>query len=99
MKVCKGIDYVFMCAANTSGALIMKNTPMVHLTPNVVMNVNMLEAAYEMGVQKFLFISSNTVYPLTDFPVKESDVTPVKNVLKTVLYHIDDSINFRVKKI
>jgi len=31
--------------------------------------------------------------------VKESDVTPVKNVLKTVLYHIDDSINFRVKKI
>lgn len=75
MKVCKGIDYVFMCAANTSGALIMKNTPMVHLTPNVVMNVNMLEAAYEMGVQKFLFISSNTVYPLTDFPVKESDVT------------------------
>jgi GDP-L-fucose synthase len=39
------------------------------------MNVNMLEAAYEAGVEKFLFMSSNTVYPLTDFPVKEDDVT------------------------
>ena len=34
----------------------------------------MLEAAYELGVKKFLFISSNTVYPLTDYPVKEDDV-------------------------
>ena len=35
----------------------------------------MLEAAYETNVEKFLFMSSNTVYPLTDFPVKEDDVT------------------------
>ena len=73
--VCKDIDYVFLCAANTSGAAVMEKTPLVHLTPNVLMNVNMLEAAYQAGVQKLLFISSNTVYPLTDYPVKESDVT------------------------
>jgi GDP-L-fucose synthase len=41
----------------------------------VLMNVSMLEASYLAGVKKFLFISSNTVYPLTDFAVKESDVT------------------------
>ena len=73
--VVKNIDYVFMCAANTSGAKVMASTPLVHLTPNILMNVNMLEAAYEAGVKKFLFISSNTVYPLTDYPVKEEDVT------------------------
>ena len=39
------------------------------------MNMNMLEASYEAGVNKFLFMSSNTVYPLTDFAVKEDDVT------------------------
>jgi GDP-L-fucose synthase len=39
------------------------------------MNLLMLEAAYAAGVKKFLFISSNTVYPVTDYPVKESDVT------------------------
>ena len=64
-----------MCAANTSGAKVIDATPLVHLTPNILMNVNMLEAAYEADVEKFLFMSSNTVYPLTEFPVKEDDVT------------------------
>jgi GDP-L-fucose synthase len=41
----------------------------------MIMNMNMLEAAYEADVEKFLFMSSNTVYPLTDFPVKEDDFT------------------------
>lgn len=70
-----GADYVFMCAANSSGAQVMTRTPLVHLTPNVQMNVSILEAAYQAGVKKFFFISSSTVYPLTDYPVKEDDVT------------------------
>jgi len=71
----QGVDYVFMCAANTSGAAVMAKTPLVHLTPNILMNVSMLDAAYQFGVKKFLFISSNIVYPLTDHPVKECNVT------------------------
>jgi len=74
-KAVAGVDYVFMCAANTSGAKVMATTPLVHLTPNILMNMQMLQAAYTAKVKKFLFISTNTVYPLTDFPVKESDVT------------------------
>jgi len=73
-RVVQEIDYVFMCAANTSGALVIEKTPLAHVTPNVIMNSLMLENAHQAGVKKFLFISSNTVYPLTDFPVKESDV-------------------------
>ena len=74
-KAVAGVDYVFMCAANTSGAKVISTTPLVHLTPNMLMNIQMLQAAYTFGVKKFLFISTNTVYPLTDFAVKESDVT------------------------
>jgi GDP-L-fucose synthase len=74
-EAARGAEYVFMCAANTSGAAVMTKTPLVHLTPNVLMNLGMLEAAYAAGAKKFLFISSNTVYPVTDFPVKETDVT------------------------
>lgn len=70
----KDVDYVFMVAANTSGAAVMEKTPLVHLTPNVVMNSQILAAAYENNISKFCFISSNTVYPVTDFPVKENDV-------------------------
>jgi len=74
-KATKDMDYVFMAAANSSGAAVMEMTPLVHLTPNVVMNSQMLAASYENKVKKFCFISSNTVYPLTDFAVKEEDVT------------------------
>lgn len=73
-KVTKDMDLIFMCAAVTSGANVIEKTPLVHTTPNVIMNSLMLEAAHLNGVKKFLFISSNTVYPLTDFPVKETDV-------------------------
>lgn len=74
-KACEDMDYVFLCAAVTSGAAVMEKTPLVHLTPNLIMNARMLEAAYAAGVKKVLFISSNTVYPVSDEPVKETDVT------------------------
>lgn len=74
-RVCADMEYVFLCAANTSGAAVMEKTPLVHLTPNLIMNARMLEAAYAAGVKKTLFISSNTVYPVSDAPVKETDVT------------------------
>ena len=73
-KVVKDMDYIFMCAANTSGAAVMKKTPLVHVTPNVLMNTLMLEAAYEAKIQKFLWFSSNSVYPVTDYPVKEEEM-------------------------
>ena len=72
-KVVRNVDYVFMCAANTSGASVIENNPLAHVTSNVIMNALMLEAAYNAKVKKFLFISSNTVYPPFSHPVKESE--------------------------
>lgn len=75
-RAVQGIDFVFMCAANTSGAGVMAKTPLVHVTPNILMNTLMLDAAYGAGVKKFLWLSSNTVYPALDYPVKEEDMVP-----------------------
>jgi GDP-L-fucose synthase len=72
-EVCKNIDIIVMCASNSSGAAVMDKTPLVHLTPNIRMNLNMLEAAYSQGVRKFIFISSNTVYPVSNFAMREID--------------------------
>jgi len=74
-KAVEGIDYVFMCSANTSGAAVMEHTPLAHVTPNVMMNTLMLEAAHRAEVKKFLFMSSTTVYPISEQPLKEDDVT------------------------
>lgn len=72
--VVEDMDYIFLCAAVTSGAEAIEKNPLFLLTPNLLMSVQMLEAAYTARVKKVLFISSNTVYPLTDFAVKENDV-------------------------
>jgi len=74
-KVVSGMDYVFMCAANTSGAAVMHKTPLVHVTPNILMNSQMLEAAYFAKVKKFVWLSSNAAYPPSgDRPVKEEEL-------------------------
>ena len=74
-KVVDGMDYVFLVAANTSGAAVMATTPLVHVTPNIMMNAQMLEAAYFAKVIKFVWLSSNAAYPPTgDRPVKENEM-------------------------
>lgn len=74
-RVVEGVDFVFMCAANTSGAAVMAATPLVHVTPNVVMNAQMLEAAYFAKVKRFGFISSSAAYPPSGArPVREDEM-------------------------
>src|SRR4030043_2020445 len=65
-KIVDGMDYVFMCAANTSGAAVIAATPLVHVTPNIIMNAQIMEAAYFAKVKKFVFLSSNAAYPPSD---------------------------------
>ena len=74
-KVTSGIDYVFMCAANTSGAAVMASTPLVHVTPNIIMNSQILEASYIHKIKKFIFISSSAAYPPSgNIPIKEDEM-------------------------
>ncbi|HSF08628.1 MAG TPA: NAD-dependent epimerase/dehydratase family protein [Nitrospirales bacterium] len=74
-RVVEGMDYVFMCAANTSGAAVMATQPLAHVTPNVVMNAQMLEASYQAKTKKFLFISSSAAYPPSgERPVSEAEM-------------------------
>lgn len=73
-RAVKGADYVFMCAASTSGAAAIASTPLVHVTPNVVMNSRMLEASYLAGVKKFVWMSSSVGYPPSGGrPVREEE--------------------------
>ncbi|MFH0753220.1 MAG: NAD-dependent epimerase/dehydratase family protein [Candidatus Omnitrophota bacterium] len=74
-KAVAGMDFVFHCAANTSGAAVVVKTPLVHVTPNILMNAQLLEAAWLAGVKKFLWLSSTTGYPVTGMrPVREDEI-------------------------
>lgn len=69
-----GIDTVFLCAAITSGAAVIRGDPLAHVTPNVVLNARMLEAAHGAGVRRFVFLSTGCVYPDSGSrPVREDE--------------------------
>ena len=73
-RAVEGMDYVFICAAHTSGAAVIRATPLAHITPNVLINTLLLDAAYKAKVAKVCFISTGAVYPPTGArPVVESE--------------------------
>ncbi len=74
-KSAQDTEIFVMAAANSSGAGVMNKDPLVHLTSNVVMNTLTLEACSKSKVNKYCFISSNTVYPPSDLEMRETDVT------------------------
>jgi GDP-L-fucose synthase len=73
-KAVEGIQHVHLCAATTSGAAAIASTPMIHVTPNVIINTQMLEAAYGAGVEKFIWLGSTVAYPVSDKPMKEEQI-------------------------
>ena len=74
-KSVEGIRYVFHCAAKSVGAAGMATASMGHVTPNILMNAQMLAAAYTARVEKFLWLGSTTAYPLTgNRPVREEEI-------------------------
>lgn len=73
-KVVKDIDYLFMFAAILSTAPVMAKNPVSHVTSNMIINSQMLEAAYFAGVKKFLWLSSSTGYPPKKGILKEENM-------------------------
>ncbi len=73
-KIFKGIDTVFVCSANSSGAKIMTNNPSTHFEDNVVMNLNLAKNLKFSNIKKIVFFSSSTVYPDTKKSCNENDI-------------------------
>lgn len=73
LKVVEGMDAIVLAAAFVAGAQGMLASPMHLVTDTVILNLRMLEAAYEEGVKKCVYISSGMVYPFSKEPLKEDD--------------------------
>jgi GDP-L-fucose synthase len=73
-RAVEGMQHVYLCAASTSGAAAIAATPMIHVTPNILINTLMLEAAYAAAVEKFLWLGSTVAYPVSDQPMREEQL-------------------------
>jgi len=79
MVAAKGMDYIFHLAAPVGGIHYIKKYNVENLTPGLLMNTNMLEAARKNDIERYLFASSACIYRERDGSLnefKEEDAYP-----------------------
>jgi GDP-L-fucose synthase len=65
-------EAVIFCAAKVGGIHANNTYPVEFMTQNLQMAVNSIQAAYESGVKRFLFLGSTCIYPrLAPQPIRE----------------------------
>lgn len=65
-------EYVFVAAAKVGGIAANDRYPADFLYDNLVIEANVIHAAYEFGVKKLLFLGSTCIYPkMAPQPLKE----------------------------
>jgi len=66
-------DYVFLAAAKVGGILANDTYPAEFLSINLQIQVNVMDAALESGVERLLFMGSSCIYPkFAPQPISES---------------------------
>jgi len=74
LKVTKNIDYVFHAAGAVAAAGVNTNNPMAAITTNLILNAQMLQAAWDSGVERFLLFGSSTGYPVANYAIREEEM-------------------------
>lgn len=68
-------QYVVLAAAKVGGILANNTYPVDFLSDNLRIQVNVLDAAREYGVERLLFLGSSCIYPkLADQPIREDSL-------------------------
>ena len=70
-----GPDWVFLAAAKVGGIHANNSRPAEFIYDNVMIQSNVLNASYEAGVKKLLFLGSSCIYPrLATQPINENEL-------------------------
>jgi len=72
LRAAKGVKYVFHVAGCVGSAAA--GTLMSGITLNLILTAQMLQAAWEEDVERFLILSSSTGYPVANYPIKEEEM-------------------------
>jgi len=68
-------EYVFLAAAKVGGILGNKNHPAEFIYDNLMIQSNVIDAAYRHGVKKLLFLGSSCIYPkFPNIPITEDQL-------------------------
>ncbi len=68
-------DYVFLAAAKVGGIIGNRDFPADFLYDNIMIEMNVINAAWKNHCKKLLFLGSSCIYPkITEQPIKESSL-------------------------
>jgi GDP-L-fucose synthase len=68
-------EYVFLTAAKVGGIHANNTYPAVFIRDNLQIQTNIIDAAYQSGVKKLLFLGSSCIYPkFAPQPIKEDSL-------------------------
>jgi GDP-L-fucose synthase len=68
-------EYVFLAAAKVGGILANNTYPVEFLYDNLMIQNNVIHAAYQYGVKKLLFLGSSCIYPkFAEQPIHEESL-------------------------
>jgi len=68
-------DAIVICAAKVGGILANDTYPADFIYSNIILETNIINAAYEQKVKKLVFLGSSCIYPkLAEQPIKENDL-------------------------
>ena len=68
-------DYVFLAAAKVGGILANRDHPADFIYDNLMIQTNVIDAAYRNGVKKLVFLGSSCIYPkMAKQPITEDEL-------------------------
>lgn len=68
-------EYVFLAAARVGGILANDSRPADFIRDNLLIETNVIDAAYSSGVKKLMFLGSSCIYPrLAPQPLREDSL-------------------------
>jgi GDP-L-fucose synthase len=66
------VEYVFLAAAKVGGIVANNEYPADFIRDNLIIQTNVIDAAYKTGIKKLLFLGSTCIYPkFAPQPLKE----------------------------
>jgi GDP-L-fucose synthase len=75
LRAMQGVQLVFHAAGAVSGVGASADDAMAGIAKNLALTAQVLHAAWTAGVERILIFSSSTVYPETDHPIREDELS------------------------
>jgi GDP-L-fucose synthase len=75
VEAMRGVDVVLHAAGAVSGTGVTATGAMAGISTNLTLTAQVLQAAWMAGVERILIFSSSTVYPASDHPIREDELT------------------------